>query len=70
MESLDSQANKKCWAPFILGGLNYYVLTFKLIIWYNANCVHVYLFIYIYIYIQMLTYVMAHLYNKKQALKV
>ncbi len=28
---------------FILGGLNYYVLTFKLIIWYNALIVYMFL---------------------------
>ncbi len=29
------------WSHFILGGLNYYVLLFKLIIWYNALIVYI-----------------------------
>ncbi len=32
------------WSHFILGGLNYYVLTFKLIIWYNAFIVYIHVF--------------------------
>uniref|UniRef100_A0A671QFY8 Solute carrier family 22 member 4-like n=2 Tax=Sinocyclocheilus TaxID=75365 RepID=A0A671QFY8_9TELE len=31
------------WSHFILSGLNYYLLTFKLIIWYNALIVYMFL---------------------------
>lgn len=43
---------KRIWCIFILGGLNYYVLTLKLMVWYNA----------LILYIHVLT---LHLYLKK-----
>ncbi len=35
---------KNQWSHFILDGLSYYVLTFKLIIWYNALIVYMFLY--------------------------
>ncbi len=32
------------WSHFILGDLNYYALTFKWIIWYNALIVYIHVF--------------------------
>ncbi len=44
------------WSHFILGGRNYYVLTFKLIIWYNALIVYIHVFT-LYLYVLKYLYV-------------
>ncbi len=49
-------------SPFILGGLNYYVLTFKLIIWYNGLIVYIHVFK-LYLYLKKYLYVVTSVIN-------
>ncbi len=50
------------WSHFILGGLNYYVLTFKLIIWYNALIMYIHAFT-LYLYFKKYLYVITSVIN-------